>query len=220
MTKCLWWSEPTQGDGRGQGRTRRPVRWCFAAAVVLLAGAAQASAADLAQGSFSLGLRVSGGAQNHLPPDHSYYTGLEYLSWMPHLSVVPRAPMGKGRLQGVPELSAELMLQRYDRPEEHRNKMAYGLKGGLRYHFLAVGVLVPYLEATVGMAATDLRVGEIRSSFTFVLETGAGVSMEVPGGLVVSVGYRFHHLSNAGLDRPNRGINADALVVGFSLPMG
>lgn len=194
-------------------------KWIVLAMLSFAAAAAQAQPSGFAQGSKHAGLRVGGGAQNRLPQGHSFYTELEFLTWLPHFSTFPRSPMGEGRLRGIPELGVEIMLQRYDRPLEHQDRSAYGVKGGLRYHFLSFGDLVPYLEATVGMAATDLRVREIRSSFTFVLEAGAGVSISVPKGLIVSVGYRFHHLSNAGLDQPNRGINADAIVLGFAIPM-
>jgi lipid A 3-O-deacylase len=198
---------------------QRSREWLLLVALALLAGPALAAPPMFTHGSFQAGLRLSGGIQNHLPPNHSFYSGLEFRSWAPYVSVFPRPPMGDGPLYGIPEVGLEIMLQRYERPEEHRLKMAHGARGVARYHFLAFGDFVPYLEATVGWAVTDLRVREIRSSFTFVLEAGVGISREITGGLVVSLGYRFHHLSNAGLERPNRGINADAVVVGLSLPM-
>jgi opacity protein-like surface antigen len=92
---------------------------------------------------------------------------------------------------------------------------AEGLKAALRFHFIGVGPLVPYLEGTAGVGATNLNLPEMRSDYTFVLEAGVGVSYFVASGLAVNLGYRFQHLSNL-VGHPNRGVNSDTGVLGVS----
>lgn len=192
----------------------------LAAMFLVPAALAEEPAADpFEQGSWIFGLRIGGGIQNHLPPGHDFYTGLEYLSWQPYLSTFPWDPRGEDRWRGMAELGVELLFQRYEAPSDLRGRTAYGAKGILRYHFVGLGKVVPYLEATAGAAATDLRVREIDSSYTFILEAGTGVSLPVSGRLALSLGYRFQHLSNAGFRRPNRGINADSLLLGVAVDL-
>ena len=75
---------------------------------------------------------------------------------------------------------------------------------------------MPYLEATAGAGGTSLRVPEIDSTFTFVLEAGAGLSYFVTDALAIDAGYRFQHISNGHTSEPNRGFNSDSGVVGVS----
>ncbi len=75
---------------------------------------------------------------------------------------------------------------------------------------------MPYLEGTAGAGGTSLRVPEINSTFTFVLEAGAGLSFFVTDRLAVNAGYRFQHISNGHTSDRNRGFNSDSGVIGVS----
>ena len=75
---------------------------------------------------------------------------------------------------------------------------------------------MPYLEGTAGAGGTSLNVPEIDSTFTFVLEAGAGLSYFVTDSLAVNAGYRYQHISNGHTSTPNRGFNSDSGVVGVS----
>ncbi len=55
------------------------------------------------------------------------------------------------------------------------------------------------------------------SGFNFLNQFGVGLRQEVGDGIAFSAGYRFRHMSNAGTDTPNRGINSNAFVAGISL---
>jgi len=117
--------------------------------------------------------------QNNIAGDPPI-TGISFLNFTPRLSYLPFEPFGSGWLKGAIEPGVEGWFQYYLEP---RVFTAAGLKAALRYHFIGLGPLVPYLEAAAGAGGTNLNVREIRSRFTFVLDGGAGVSyFVVPGG--------------------------------------
>jgi opacity protein-like surface antigen len=85
-----------------------------------------------------------------------------------------------------------------------------------RYHFLSLGRVVPYVEAAAFAGATDLRIAEIDSDFTFLLWAGAGASFFASARAALYAGYRWTHVSNGNTDQPNRGFEAHTGVVGVS----
>ena len=167
---------------------------------------------EFAQGTTRLGLQVGSGAQNNIWGDPPI-TGISFVNFTPRLSYLPFEPFGSGRLKSALEPGLEGWFQYYLEP---RAFTAEGLKIALRYHFVGLGPLVPYLAGTVGAAGTNLNVQEIRSHFIFVLEAGAGVSYFVAPGVAFNLGYRLQHISNGGMGHPNRGVNSNSGVVGVS----
>ena len=189
----------------------------LAALVLALAACGAAAAFDpdqeFAKGTVIAGLQVGGGAQTRIPGDPPI-TGISFLNLTPRLSYLPFRPFGSGLLKSALEPGLEGWFQYYLEPS--KSYTAEGLKVALRYHFIGLGPLVPYLEATAGVGGTTLNVNEIRSNFTFVLEGGGGVSYFVAPAWSVNVGYRFQHISNADLAGPNRGVNSNTGVLGVS----
>ncbi|MCA9484353.1 MAG: acyloxyacyl hydrolase [Nitrospina sp.] len=57
---------------------------------------------------------------------------------------------------------------------------------------------------------------EISTDFEFILNAGAGVEYFLEDNKSVSLGYRLWHLSNSNIERPNIGLNAHLITVGFS----
>lgn len=92
-----------------------------------------------------------------------------------------------------------------------------GSVGRGAYHFLGASPIFPYVEFSAGIAATSLNIREIESDFAFVVEAGVGLSYFVGESVALTVGYRFQHISNGGIESPNRGINSDTGVAGVSL---
>lgn len=86
----------------------------------------------------------------------------------------------------------------------------------MRYHLIGFGRLVPYVEATAGAGGTNLRLKEVNSTFTFVVEAGAGLSYFVTDTVALNAGYRFQHISNGHTSSPNRGFNSDTGIGGVS----
>jgi Lipid A 3-O-deacylase (PagL) len=169
--------------------------------------------AEFAKGTVIAGFQLGGGAQNNIAGD-APITGISYLNFTPRLSYLPFAPFGSGAWKGALEPGVEGWVQYYLHPD--KSWTAEGLKAAVRYHFIGLGPVVPYLEVTGGVGATNLDVNEIRSDFTFVIEGGAGVSYFVAPSWSVNLGYRFQHLSNGGFGHPNRGVNSNGGVLGLS----
>lgn len=127
--------------------------------------------------------------------------------------MLPLEPIGGGFFKGSLETGLEPWLQYYLEPS---TATAEGLKVALRYHFLSASPIFPYVEVTAGAGGTSLNVPEKRSDFTFVLEAGIGLGYFLNDGVQLTGGYRFQHISNGNIEKPNRGFNSDAGVLGVS----
>jgi opacity protein-like surface antigen len=201
--------------------TRRTSSWarCGLAAVTALALLALAqpapaydAEATFAKGTTIFGLQIGGGAANNVE-DHRTVSDISFVTATPRISYLFFAPFGSGLLRSALEPGLEGWFQYYLSPD---TATAEGLKLALRYHFIGLGRLVPYLEGNAGAGGTSLRVPEIDSSFTFVLEAGAGLSYFVTDAIAVNAGYRFQHISNGHTADRNRGFNSDSGVLGVS----
>jgi hypothetical protein len=198
------------------GPNRGRWQWVALAAMAVLSLARPAPAYDpevtFARGTTIFGLQVGGGAANNVE-GHRTVSDISFITETPRLSYLFFAPFGSGLLRSAFEPGLEGWFQQYLSPH---SATAQGLKLTGRYHFIGLGRLVPYLEATAGAGGTSLRVPEIDSTFTFVLEAGAGLSYFVTDSLALNAGYRFQHISNGHTSDPNRGFNSDSGVVGVS----
>jgi opacity protein-like surface antigen len=185
--------------------------WLLAAAPA--AAQAVAGEAAFARQTMILSVLIGGGAQNDVE-DHGRISGITFLNLGYRMSYLPLDPVGAGWYRGAFEPGLEGWFQYYLGPE---SATAQGAKLAFRYNFLGLGGrLVPYVEALAGVGGTSLKVKEIRSSVTFVLEGGVGLQYLLTPTLAVHGGYRFQHISNGNVESPNRGFNSDAGVVGMS----
>ncbi|HET8533146.1 MAG TPA: acyloxyacyl hydrolase [Methylomirabilota bacterium] len=198
------------------GPKRGRWQWAALGAMAVLSLARPAPAYDpeatFARGTTILGLQLGGGAANNVE-GHRTVSDISFITETPRLSYLFFAPFGPGLLRSAFEPGLEGWFQQYLSPH---SATAQGLKLTGRYHFIGLGRLVPYLEATAGAGGTSLRVPEIDSTFTSVLEAGAGLSYFVSDSLALNAGYRFQHISNGHVAKPNRGFNSDSGVVGVS----
>ena len=190
--------------------------WAAVAAVALMSLARPAPGYDpeetFAKGTKIFGLQVGGGAANNVE-GHREASDISFITETPRFSYLFFAPFGSGFLRSAFEPGLEGWFQQYVSPS---GATANGLKITARYHLLSLGRFVPYLEGTAGAGGTSLRVPEINSTFTFVLEAGAGLSFFVTDRLAVNAGYRFQHISNGHTSDRNRGFNSDSGVIGVS----
>lgn len=95
---------------------------------------------------------------------------------------------------------------------------AYVVGGGpiIRYNFATGRRLVPFLDLGGGAAATDIRNGDLSTTFEFNLQGGAGAHWFIRDNLALTLQYRFIHLSNAGIKFPNLGVNTSTFFGGVS----
>ena len=86
----------------------------------------------------------------------------------------------------------------------------------LRYDFAAGGRWVPFVDFGAGASATDIRNGDLSTTFEFNLQAGAGTHFFLRKDLALTFQYRFIHFSNAGMQFPNLGVNTSSFLLGVS----
>lgn len=111
------------------------------------------------------------------------------------------------------ELLLEAFLGRQDSPS---HAALAGVTSVFRYDFATGSKWVPYLEAGAGGTWSEIRDGDLSSDFEFNLLWGGGARWHARPRTSLTVGYRWFHVSNLGLSRPNKGIDAHVLLLGFS----
>jgi len=194
------------------------VRWITTALALLLAGAAPVRAFD-AEETFKKGTFVlsgEGGYGWQINDEHLRHTShLEFYDVGARFSVLPLEPLGRARFwYGALELGLEPLYQHYTTP-----KQAFwaGLSAVVRYHFLALGRFVPYVEIAGSAGGTDLEIPEINSAFAFLVFGGVGASFFLSEKTALYLGYRIQHVSNGDTSKPNRGFESNVVVGGMSL---
>ncbi len=85
----------------------------------------------------------------------------------------------------------------------------------LRYT-LGHGGLLPYFSLGAGLGWTDLtQLDEIDRRFNFLLEGVIGVKHPVANGQAWTLEFRWSHVSNAGTELPNLGLNVVVFLLGW-----
>ena len=74
--------------------------------------------------------------------------------------------------------------------------------------------LRPYLEGGIGVIYTDFQVEGQGSRFNFNPQIGIGTEFKTDSGPPFFATIRLSHISNAGLNDENRGVNSFLLMIG------
>ena len=84
-------------------------------------------------------------------------------------------------------------------------------------YYMDLGIPVyPYIEGGLGVLYTDLRGYHLGGHFSFLETAGVGVSYFLGDNVALNVGWRYRHISNAGLYDHNVGLNSGIFLAGFS----
>ena len=143
------------------------------------------------------------------------FSALEFWDVGVRFGLLPLDPLARGTIvHGALEVGLQPLYQRYVEPER---RFWAGLAAVVRYHFLGLGRVVPYVELAGSAGGTDLELPEIRSTFAFLLWGGVGASVFVSDNAAVYAGYRWQHVSNGNTSKPNRGFESNVGVLGLSL---
>ncbi len=164
------------------------------------------------KGAYVLSLEGGYGEQFNLEGFHTW-SDIKFFNVGFRSSMLPLGPTGDGAFKGALEIGLEPFYQQYTDPKP---AVWAGLAAVGRYHFLALGRFVPYVELAAAAGGTDLRVREIDSDFSFLLWGGVGASVFVTDSTAVYAGYRYEHNSNGNVDTPNRGWESHVGVIGVS----
>lgn len=78
----------------------------------------------------------------------------------------------------------------------------------------AKGSLRPYVEGGIGGIYTEWKVEGQGSHINFNPQLGIGTEFSVGSTTTYLAALRLHHISNAGLEKDNRGVNSIVFVIG------
>jgi hypothetical protein len=190
-----------------------------AAALLVIASGAHGdprsdAASPFAYGEQQFGLLAGGGfglaIRPHLDVDHTRMFGL-----FPRWGIGLSYPLARGEFyEGNFELDLQPMVLLNYRP---RDGWAAGGSFVLHYNFLRAQPIVPFIEAGAGMSDLQFRLQDESDGFTYPLEGTLGVHVPVSDHTALTASVGYYHLSNAGRELPNFGINAVMVRLGFTL---
>ncbi len=98
-----------------------------------------------------------------------------------------------------------------------KSDIEFGVGLGLKYMYPLTDNLYPYIQGTVGPHYVSVQTEDQASGFLFADTIGGGLYYFLNKTSAVNVGYRFRHMSNAGLKSPNGGINTHFGTIGYSV---
>jgi len=164
-------------------------------------------------GTQEVGLTAGYMLPHRLTTDHT--TKQQGPAFMPSWMMTVTDPIGDSWYRGQISLGAEMVYIQFQEPFLTHG---LGFTPKIKYTFVALDRVRPYAEFAGGPFWTDLagKIPEESSRFNFVLTAGFGVSYFLTNQVALNVGYRFHHISNAGTRYPNIGLNASLPFGGFS----
>jgi lipid A 3-O-deacylase PagL len=88
---------------------------------------------------------------------------------------------------------------------------------GFKVNFAQQSWIQPFVAASLGFLyfADDVPLPH-SSRFNFTPEIGLGVQVFLAPKRALTLGYKVHHISNAGIGRSNPGMNSHVIYAGFS----
>lgn len=121
---------------------------------------------------------------------------------------------GQGWYRNRRSLQIELPLHLLKQPEEP--PMA-GIYFNACWTFLADRRYQPYLLAGGGPLYTNAEIPGTSSKLKGAYQAAGGVKIRLQE-TEMSIEYRYHHVSNGGIQKPNDPLNSGKLLFGFRLP--
>jgi len=119
----------------------------------------------------------------------------------------------KGNIGGDLELIAEPIMNVVISPDTNAE---FGASCLLKYSAHITERIAPYIEGGIGVVYTTQHTHEQGTQFNFLPQVGGGLQFFLNKNLALMGGYRYRHLSNAGISDDNSGINHHFLLVGLS----
>lgn len=193
------------------------VRLLTALAIGMLMSPALARAADVSPvitiGTQEVGLTAGYMIGQRLTDEH--VTNQQGPVLMPSWMITVTDPVGHSWFRGQFSIGAEVVYLQFREPIVTHG---IGFTPKIKYTFVGLDNIRPYLEFAGGPFWTDLagNIPEESVEFNFILSAGIGISWFITPQWSLNVGYRFQHISNAGIEYPNIGLNANLPFGGFS----
>lgn len=133
---------------------------------------------------------------------------------LPHVGYVLTEQHGSGWLRGNLELLLEptgLQIQ----GKRHTANVG-GLSGLGRWMRATPSAFRPYLELGGGVIVGETRLRQTTCDVNFILEGGPGLLIFLSDRTALTVGYRYHHVSNGSKCTPNLGLNSSLFILGLT----
>ncbi len=144
------------------------------------------------------------------PIDHDRYTVALFIA---HFGYNIKTAPQKADRSGIFSLFIEPQVNPVFSP---RDDYEAGVGFGVQYLYPLTENLRPYLLASVGPHYISYNSESQSPGFNFLLTAGAGFYYFLDKKTALNLGWRFRHISNAGLRRPNDGLNIHCGVAGLS----
>lgn len=100
---------------------------------------------------------------------------------------------------------------------DRETDIEFGVGLGLKYMHPLSDSVGAYLFGSVGPHYISVNTSDQANGFIFSDTIGAGLSFFITEKSAVNVEYRLRHMSNAGMEKPNGGINTHFGTVGYSV---
>jgi hypothetical protein len=164
-------------------------------------------------GTQEVGLSAGYLLPHRLTTDHT--TKQQGPALMPSWMMTLTNPISDSWYRGQVSIGAEMVYIQFREPLLTHG---IGFTPKIRYTFVALDRMRPYLEFAGGPFWTDLggQIPEESTQFNFIVTGGVGIAWFITPQTSFNVGYRFHHISNAGTHYPNLGLNSSLPYGGFS----
>jgi lipid A 3-O-deacylase len=177
------------------------------------AQATEFTAPQITVGTQEVGLSAGYLLPQLLTEDHT--TKQQGVALMPSWMITVTDPLGDSWYRGQISLGSEVVYIQFQEPFLTHG---IGFTPKIKYTFVAHDRIRPYAEFAGGPFWTDLagKIPEESARFNFILTAGFGCSFFITPQTSFNVGYRFHHISNAGTRYPNLGLNSSMPFGGFS----
>jgi hypothetical protein len=161
------------------------------------------------KGTWTIGISTSGGSgvSGNTTETSLWLTGIRF-------GKVLTKELGNGMLRGRLEYTVEtipvfLVFQ---------EKTIYGFDITpvlLKWNFTGPRGMIPYFEVGAGMLITSDDVPEQTFPFNFTPQAGFGFHILTGPKQAFTIGFRYMHISNGGLESPNPGINTIQVLAGY-----
>jgi hypothetical protein len=92
-----------------------------------------------------------------------------------------------------------------------------GFSPGIQYRYPVTEKLAAYLLLSAGPHYISIVTSRQNNGFLFSDTIGGGFYYSLSGNSSITLGWRWRHLSNAGLKMPNGGINTNFITLGYAV---
>ena len=86
----------------------------------------------------------------------------------------------------------------------------------MRYNFATGTRWIPFFDAGAGVTATGIAHPDLGGTFEFNLQPGVGMHWFVRDNLALTGEVKYMHMSCAGIDNPNLGLNDVVFWIGVT----